>query len=146
MLSLAARDSGGGAEPGRYLPVSTPCPSGDHTIWPMPLAAHRGMTACSGRRQSMEYWGWLETNGTRSREPAALVAFGGRPGGTAALLRAPVGAGGCLDGRRRPVAEADVPGLALTHDLGECLHRLLQRRARVVAVALVEVDVVGAQP
>ena len=32
------------------------------------------------------------------------------------------------------------------HDLGQRLHRLLERRVPVVAVALVEVDVVGAQP
>ncbi len=45
----------------------------------------------------------------------------------------------------RPLAEADVAGLALPHDLGERFHRLLERRVPVVAMALVQVDVVGAQ-
>src|SRR5207253_9056851 len=34
---------------------------------------------------------------------------------------------------------------ALADDLGQRLHRLLERRVEVIAVALVEVDVVGAQ-
>ena len=50
-----------------------------------------------------------------------------------------------LDLRRRPLAEADVARLALPYDLGQRLHRLVERRLEVVAVALIEVDVVGAQ-
>src|SRR5262249_24709995 len=61
MLSLLARESPGRLAPGRYLPLSTPCPSGDHTIWEMPLAAHSGITSLSGLRHSSEYCGWLET-------------------------------------------------------------------------------------
>ena len=50
-----------------------------------------------------------------------------------------------LDLLGRPLAEADVAGLARVDDLGERLHRLLDRRLDVEAVALVEVDVVGLQ-
>src|SRR5439155_19298978 len=46
---------------------------------------------------------------------------------------------------RRPLAEPEIARLALTHDLGERVHRLFERRTPVVAVALVQVDVVGAQ-
>ena len=45
-----------------------------------------------------------------------------------------------------PLADADVERLALAHDVGERLHRLLERRLGVVAVRLVEVDVVGLEP
>ena len=48
-----------------------------------------------------------------------------------------------LDG---PLAEADLAGLAGLADLGERLHRLLDRGLGIGAVALVEVDVVGLQP
>ena len=40
----------------------------------------------------------------------------------------------------------DVAGLPRAHDVVQRLHRLLDRRVRVPAVDLVEVDVVGAQP
>jgi hypothetical protein len=59
---LVARVPSGGGAPGAYFPVSTPCASGDQTIWDMPLAAQTGITSSSGSRQSSEYWGWLETN------------------------------------------------------------------------------------
>ena len=45
-----------------------------------------------------------------------------------------------------PLGDADVQGLALPDDVGEGLHRFFQRRVVVVAVGLVEVHVVGAQP
>src|SRR5207237_649524 len=51
-----------------------------------------------------------------------------------------------LDLPRRPFAEAEIARLAGAYDLGQRLHRLLERRRHVVAVALVEIDVVGAQP
>ncbi|OEI69201.1 hypothetical protein Cus16_1038 [Curtobacterium sp. ER1/6] len=44
-----------------------------------------------------------------------------------------------------PLADADVQRLALPDDVGEGLHRLLEGRLVVVAVRLVEVDVVGLQ-
>src|ERR1700722_16771162 len=64
MLSLLARDCGGTFAPGRYLPDSTPCASGDQTICEMSFSWQKGMTSFSGLRQSSEYCGWLETNGT----------------------------------------------------------------------------------
>ena len=45
-----------------------------------------------------------------------------------------------------PLRDADVERLAGVHDVGEGLHRLLERGLVVVAVRLVEVDVVGAEP
>src|SRR5439155_14339666 len=41
-----------------------------------------------------------------------------------------------LDLLHRPLAEAEVAGLALADDFGQRLHRLLERRLPVVAVAL----------
>ena len=49
----------------------------------------------------------------------------------------------CVGG---PLRHADVEHLARPDDVGERLHRLLERRLVVVAVRLVEVDVVGLQP
>ena len=43
------------------------------------------------------------------------------------------------------VAEPDVTDLALTHEVVECPEGLLQRRAGIPAVHLVEIDVVGLQ-
>ena len=62
MSREAAREPAGTSSPGRYLPVSTPWASGDHTICEIPCCSHSGMTSASGARQSAEYCGWLETN------------------------------------------------------------------------------------
>ena len=62
MLSLAARESLGGGSPGRYLPVSTPWASGDHTIWEICSRSHSSIRPRSGARHSIEYCGWLETH------------------------------------------------------------------------------------
>ena len=51
--SLAARESAGGASPGRYFPVRTPWASGDQTIWEIPFSSQSGITSSSGSRQSM---------------------------------------------------------------------------------------------
>ena len=68
----------GGGSPGRYLPVSTPCASGEKTICEIPFAAQSGMTSRSGPRQSSEYCGWLETNfSTPGRSSAAWICGGG---------------------------------------------------------------------
>ena len=73
-----ARESGGGASPGRYLPVSTPWASGDHTTCEIPLRSHSGITSASGPRHSIEYCGWLETNfATPGRSSAAWIWSGG---------------------------------------------------------------------
>src|ERR1700693_4744943 len=50
-----------------------------------------------------------------------------------------------LDLLGRPLAEAEVARLPLPHHLGERLHRLLERRVPVIAMTLVQIDVVGAQ-
>ena len=110
------------ARPGLYLPVSTPCASGDQTICEMPCSSQNGISSASGARQIMLYCGWEETN---------FLVFGDFERGL-----------DLLDG---PLAEADLAGLAGLDDLGERLHRLLDRRVRIRAVALVEVDVVGLQ-
>ena len=60
--SLVAREPSGSSAPGRYLPVSTPWPSGDHTICEMPFARQSGITSRSGSRCSSEYCGCEETN------------------------------------------------------------------------------------
>ena len=73
------RESAGGPSPGRYLPVSTPCASGDHTICPMPFAAQNGNTSSSGPRKSSEYCGCDETNFTTpsgTRSSAAWICAG----------------------------------------------------------------------
>ena len=48
--------------PGSYLPLSTPCASGDQTICEIPCSAQSGKTSSSGARQSIEYCGCEETN------------------------------------------------------------------------------------
>ena len=55
----AARESAG--RPCRYLPVSTPRPSGDHGSTPSPSAAHAGSTSRSMPRSSSEYSTWAQT-------------------------------------------------------------------------------------
>ena len=73
-----ARESSGGASPGRYLPVSTPWASGDQTICEMPLRSHSGITSASGPRQSAEYCGWLDTNfATPGMSSAAWICSAG---------------------------------------------------------------------
>ena len=74
MLSLAARESAGGGESGEYLPVRTPCASGDQTIWEIPFRAQSGITSRSGSRRRIEYCGWLETNlSTSGRSSEAWI-------------------------------------------------------------------------
>ena len=123
MLSLAARESCGGAWPGWYLPVSTPWASGDHTICEIPFP-------------------FAQRDQLLLRAPPEHRVLG-----LAGDERSTPGQGQRLgDPLRRPLAEADVAGLPFPHDLGERLHRLLERRVVVVAMALVEVDVICLQP
>ncbi len=61
-LSSVAREPSGGCSPGLYLPVSAPWAIGDQTIWPTPSSSQVGTTSSSMTRQSMLYWGWLETS------------------------------------------------------------------------------------
>jgi len=59
-LVSVARDPLGRSPPGRYLPVSTPCATGDQTIWETPSSRLAGITSASMTRHSIEYCGWLE--------------------------------------------------------------------------------------
>ncbi len=79
MESLTARESAGAWAPSLYLPVSTPCASGDQTICETPFAADRGMTFSSGCRCSREYCGWLETNFSTPRSANAASICSWRP-------------------------------------------------------------------
>ena len=123
IFRFAARESSGAFSPGRYLPVSTPWASGDHTICVMPFASQTGITSASGLRHSAEYCGWLETN---FATPGSCSA--------ASILSA----GHSLNPMNR--------ALPASHHLGQRAHRLLERHPVVVAVALIEVDVVRVQP
>ena len=119
----AAREPAGGSSPGLYFPVNAPWPSGDQTICEIPFSRQTSKTSRSGARHRSEYCGWLDTNFSTP--------------GSASELRI------SLD---RPLAEPDVARLSLAHDLGQRLHRLLERRVVVEAVALVEVDVLRPEP
>ncbi len=59
-LASVAREPAGGSAPGLYLPVSTPCAIGLHTICDTPSSRDAGTTSSSMTRHSMEYCGWLE--------------------------------------------------------------------------------------
>ena len=69
---MAARESSG--RPLRYLPVSTPRPSGDHGSTPMPSAAAAGSTSRSMPRSSSEYSIWAATIGARPGNAACHAA------------------------------------------------------------------------
>ena len=131
-MNLAAALVGGARARGRRLARAGTCRSarpgaiGDQTIWPMPSFSHVGTTSASMTRQSMVYCGWLET--IRSKPISSAISQRGRD-----LLGAPLG-------------HADVEHLALAHQVVEGAQRLLERRLVVVAVRLVQVDVVGLQP
>jgi hypothetical protein len=80
----AVHRRGGGARvgrrrlAGRYLPVSTPWASGDHTICEMPLALAQRDDLGLGARHSAEYCGWLETNfATPGSRSASWICSGG---------------------------------------------------------------------
>ena len=75
-FSSVAREPSGGGWPGLYLPLSTPCAIGDHTIWETPSSSEVGTTSSSMTRQSMEYCGWLEI----SWKPSSLASS--RPRGS----------------------------------------------------------------
>ena len=57
-----ARLPAGSSAPLVYLPVSTPCATGDQTICEMPSSFEVGTTSSSMTRQSSEYSGWFETS------------------------------------------------------------------------------------
>ena len=51
-----------------------------------------------------------------------------------------------MDQLGRKFAETDVADFPHSHDVGERLHRFLERRVRIVPMALVQIDVVRLQP
>ena len=73
-VGSVARESAGGAAPGWYLPVSTPCAIGENTICPMPSFSHSGTTSGSMTRHSMLYCGWFDTIRSRPSSAAARSA------------------------------------------------------------------------
>ena len=60
--------------PVRYLPVSTPRPSGDQGRMPRPSAAAAGSTSCSMARLSREYSTCVEASGVRPGTARCQVA------------------------------------------------------------------------
>src|SRR3954451_5434592 len=104
-------------------PVSTPWASGENTIWPMPSLSHNGKTLPSGRRHSIEYIGWLDVNRSTPGSSAVAWIWEGVHSLNPMYRALPC----------RTASVSDVIGLR-------------QPRLLVVAVALVEVNVVGAQP
>jgi hypothetical protein len=73
-FSSVAREPAGGASPGRYLPVRTPCAIGDQTICPIPSSRQVGTTSASMTRHSMEYCGCDDTRCTPSSSASAWPA------------------------------------------------------------------------
>ncbi len=69
-FSSVAREPAGAGCPGRYLPESTPCAMGDHTIWETPASFEAGTTSSSMTRHSIEYWGCEEI----SWKPSCLAS------------------------------------------------------------------------
>ena len=60
--------------PVRYLPVSTPRPSGDQGRTPRPSACAAGTTSCSTWRLSSEYSTWVDASGARPGTARCQVA------------------------------------------------------------------------
>ena len=97
----AARESAG--VPLRYLPVSTPRPSGDQGRMPRPSAAAAGTTSGSMPRLSREYSTWVEASGARpGHRPLPGGGLGGLPAGVVARRRR------TTPGRSRPRGRARV--------------------------------------
>jgi hypothetical protein len=74
-FSSVARLPAGSSAPGLYLPVSTPCATGDQTIWLSPCCLLAGTTSCSMTRHSIEYCGWFEMSCTPSFSARAWPAL-----------------------------------------------------------------------
>ena len=122
--SLAARVPSGGGRPGGYLPVRTPWASGDQTICEIPCSAQKRDELRLGRPPDHVVLRLRGDELLRRRRRRG-------PPGSAPTVHS-----------ENPISRT----LPASHDLGQRLHRLLDRRLRVGAVALVEVDVVGPQP
>ena len=70
-LASVALDCAGTGSPARYLPVRIPWAMGEKTIWVIPSFSHRGVTSDSITRQIMLYCGWLDT--IRSKPISAAI-------------------------------------------------------------------------
>ena len=129
-MKCRPRSGGGprtlGGLPGWYLPVSTPWASGENTTWPMPF-----------RLAQREHLGLDHPPQQRvlrlARDDAVEAHVVGNLQGIGDLLGGPLG-------------DADVVDLALPDQVVKGPQRLFERRLVVVAVGLVEVDVVRAEP
>ena len=91
-------------------------------MWEMSLAAHSGNTSASGACQSIEYWGWDDTN--RSGPPMSIPAR--ICSGVHSL-------------------NPEVAGLPRLDHLLQRFDGVLDRHVGVEPVCLIQVDVVGAQ-
>ena len=60
--------------PWRYLPVSTPRPSGDQGSTPSPIASAAGSTSVSARRLTREYSTWFDASVARPGTARCQVA------------------------------------------------------------------------
>ena len=103
-------------------------------------AARRGSRGRAGSRPRSRCRARAASAGPRPRRRAIHSEY--------SVCTAVIGCTACgaADRLRRGLAEPDVADLALLDQLGERADGLLDRRVRVDAVLVVEVDVVGAQP
>ena len=106
-----------------YFPVSVPWARGDQTICEMPFSLQSA--------NHLTFGDAVQERVLRLRRDELLD------------IRDQGERGADLIGS--PLAEPEIADLALPHDLGQRLHRLLEWRLLVVAMALVEIDVVGPQ-
>ena len=105
------------------LPVSNPPASGLSGMTATPSSSHSGSSPLEGPEQQ------IISGLDRDDARALLTSLRPRPGH---LVRLPVG-------------NTDVSGLAAAHDLVESVQGLIERCLRVVAMELVDVDIVRAK-
>src|SRR3954454_24625176 len=103
---------------------------------PIPCSSSSSSSPFSIQRLSIEYDGWWITSGVPSSR-AVAAASGGRGGGGGGMRRG----GGLRGPGRRVRRDADVQRLAGADRVVERSHGLLDRRLRVEAVAVEDVDV-----
>src|SRR5512133_2155613 len=123
-FSSVARDPAGGSSPGRYFPVSRPWAMGEKTIWDMPSETHTGITSPSITRHSIELR--LVGDQVDTKVLGEIMAV--------------------LDLLGGPLAHPDIERLAHAYDVGERLHGLIERSFVIVAMRLINIDIVGLQP
>ena len=110
----------------RYLPVSSPPPSGDHSVTPSPSASAIGSSSRSAVRSTRLYSTWTPAIGDQPR----MLGDRLRP-------RDPPG---------REVRQPRMEDLAAGDEVVEPAQDLLDRRHAVLEVHPVEVDPVGLEP